>query len=87
MPITGFVDTSSPHSAKNHIRLGEMKSLWKAARGGGKRPATFDRRNNDHFMFLIELVQDAPITNPAAKRAVETLKEFNVTPERVLAHF
>ncbi len=37
MPIIGFVDTSSPHNAKNHIRLAEMKTLWKAVRGGGKR--------------------------------------------------
>jgi hypothetical protein len=36
MPITDFVDTSRPHNAKDHIRLGEMKRFWKAAFGGGK---------------------------------------------------
>jgi hypothetical protein len=35
MPITDFVDTSRPHNAKDHIRLGEMKRFRKAALGGG----------------------------------------------------
>jgi hypothetical protein len=39
-----MLTTSSPHNAKNHIRLGEMKSLWKAARGGGKRYRLKDKR-------------------------------------------
>jgi FkbM family methyltransferase len=36
MPITDFVDTSRPHSAKDHIRLGEMKRFRKAALTGGR---------------------------------------------------
>jgi hypothetical protein len=35
LPMTGFVDTSHPHTAKDHIRLGEMKQFRKAALGGG----------------------------------------------------
>ena len=37
VPITALVDTSSPHNAKNHIKLAEMKSFRKAVVGGGKR--------------------------------------------------
>src|ERR1039458_6370399 len=37
MPITDFVDTSRSHSAKDHIRLGEMKRFRKAALTGGRR--------------------------------------------------
>ena len=37
VPITDFVDTSRPHNANDHIRLGEMKRLWKAVLGGGRR--------------------------------------------------
>jgi hypothetical protein len=36
MPITGFVDTSRPHSAKDHIILGEIKRFRKAALTGGR---------------------------------------------------
>jgi hypothetical protein len=35
MPINDFVDTSHPHNANDHIRLGEMKRFRKAALGGG----------------------------------------------------
>jgi len=38
-------------------------------------------------MLLIELVQDAPITDASAKRSIKTVEEFNVAPQRVLAHF
>jgi hypothetical protein len=45
MPITGFVDTSRPHSAKDHIILGEIKRFRKAALTGG-RP--FERATKDN---------------------------------------
>ena len=35
MPITDFVDTSRPHSAKDHIKLGETKQFRKVALTGG----------------------------------------------------
>jgi len=36
VPITDFVDTSRPHNAKDHSRLGEMKRFRKAALTGGR---------------------------------------------------
>src|ERR1017187_4028015 len=37
MPITDFVDTSPPHNANDHIRLGEMERFRKAVLGEGIR--------------------------------------------------
>jgi hypothetical protein len=61
-------------------RVGEWRLV-------GIRRATFDRSNNDRLVLLIKLIQNAPIPNPAAKRAVEVLEEFNVALERVFTHF
>jgi hypothetical protein len=35
MPVNDFVDTSHPHNANDHIRLGEMKRFRKAVLGEG----------------------------------------------------
>ncbi|MGB7102236.1 MAG: ABC transporter substrate-binding protein [Xanthobacteraceae bacterium] len=36
VPIASFVDTSRPHNANDHIRLGEMKRFWKVVFGEGR---------------------------------------------------
>jgi hypothetical protein len=37
VPINDFVDTSRPHNANDHIRLGEMQRFGKAVLSGGVR--------------------------------------------------
>jgi hypothetical protein len=44
------------------------------------------RRDNDDLAFLVELIQNAPITNPSAERSGKAFQKFHVAVERVFAH-
>jgi hypothetical protein len=50
------------------------------------RSAAFDGSDNDHFVLRFEVVEDAPIADPASQCTIRTFQKSNITLIRVVAH-